>query len=133
MHVIRDDSSLEELEDAEVRTLIDQRVEGLSEYVDTEFSELVYFVIVQSGDRIEDVNAALGFALMSNRFDGIPYGEPAFTPSWEVLEEHTGSYEMVFVLSDDGAGVIVFVMKAEGVPAELRDMCAAYAAVRAGN
>ena len=122
MHVIRTESDLQALEDPDLLDLISQRIADTAEYVD-HFSELVFFVIVEPGDDITAVDASLGFSLLVNRFDGIAFGEPGFTPSWDVLEEHAAYYELVYVLSDDGQGVTVFVTRAEGVSAELLAMC----------
>ena len=122
MHVIRTDSDLQALEDPGLLELIHRRIADTAEFVNT-FGELVFFVIVEPGDDIAGVDDALGFPVMVNRFDGTTLGEPGFTPSWDVLEEHAGFYELVYVLSDDGRGVTVFVIKAEGVPAELLAMC----------
>lgn len=122
MHVIRTESDLQALEDPDLLALIRRRIADTAEYV-ADFSELVFFVIVEPGDGITAVEASLGFPVMANRFDGIAFGEPGFTPSWDVLEEHAGFYELVYVLSDDGQGVTVFVTKAEGVSAELLAMC----------
>lgn len=122
MHVIRTESDLQALEDPDLLDLIRRRIADTAEYVD-HLSELVFFVIVEPGDDIAAVGDALGFSLLANRFDGIAFGEPGFTPSWDVLDEHAGFYELVYVLSDDGQGVTVFVAKAEGVLAELLAMC----------
>lgn len=121
MHVIRTESDLLALEDPNLLALIRRRIADTAEYVD-HFSELVFFVIVEPGDNTA-VDASLGFSLLVNRFDGIAFGEPGFTPSWDVLEEHAAYYELVYVLSDDGQGVTVFVTRAEGVSAELLAMC----------
>jgi len=130
MHVIRTDSDLEALEDPELQALIRQRIADTAEYVD-HFSELVYFVVVQPGDDIADVDEALGFPVMANRFDGIPFGQPGFTPSWDVLAEFPGWFEQVFVTGDDGNGVTLFVSRTQGTPADLLAMCRAYAVVEA--
>ena len=131
MHVIRTDADLEALEDPELLCLIHRRITECVEYV-AHFSELVHFVVVQPGDAVTDIDAALGFPILANRFDGVPYGADGFTPSWDVLAEHTGWFELVYVLSDDGCGVTVFVSKSAGKtedgPAELQAMCRAYAA-----
>ncbi len=122
MHVIRTESDLQALEDPDLLELIRRRIADTAEYVD-HFSELVFFVIVEPGDDITAVDASLGFSLLANRFDGIHFGAPGFAPSWDVLEEHTGFYELVYVLSDDGQGVTVFVTRAEGVLPDLLAMC----------
>lgn len=130
MHVIRTDSDLDSLEDPELLALVRQRIADTAEYVD-HFSELVFFVIVQPGDDIATVDEALGFTVIANRFDGIPFGQAGFTPSWDVLAEFPSWFEMVYVLSDDGNGVTVFVSKASGTPEELLAMCRAFAVVEA--
>lgn len=137
MRVIRTDVDLTALEDPDLLDLIHRRIEEAAEYVD-HFSELVFFIVVQPGDDIADVDEALGFAVMANRFDGIRFGAPAFTPSWDVLAEHPGWFELVYVLGDDGNGVTVFVSKtggtaeaADDVSPELLAMCRAYAVVEA--
>lgn len=126
MHVIRTESDLQALEDPELLALINQRIADTAEYVDT-FGELVFFVIVEPGDCIDAVDTALGFSVMVNRFDGIRFGEAGFTASWDVLEEHAGFYELVYVLGQDGSGVTVFVTRAEGVSPELLSMCRQFA------
>lgn len=137
MHVIRTDSDLDTLEDPELLRLIRGRISDTAEYVD-HFSELVHFVIVQPGDDIADIDEALGFPVMANRFDGTRFGQVGFTPSWDVLAEFPGWFELVYVTGQDGNGVTVFVSKtggtaeaAEGTPADLLAMCRAYAVVEA--
>lgn len=130
MHVIRTESDLQTVEDAGLLDLIRRRIADTAEYVE-HFSDLVFFVIVEPDDGMELVASAIGFSPLTNRFDGTRFGEPGFTPSWEVLEEHVGHYELVYVLSDDGQGVTVFVTKAEGVSAELLSMCRQFAPLEA--
>jgi len=48
-------------------------------------------------------------------------------PACEVIEDHGHCHEMVFVLSDEGTGVILFVPKQPGIDPELLSMCAAFA------
>ena len=37
--------------------------------------------------------------------------DPGFIPSWEICEAHAHWYEITFVLSSDGFGVVVYVPK----------------------
>ncbi len=129
MHVIRDEFDLETLADTELAGLISERIEEASAYVER-FSELVFFVVVEPGDGMEAVAAAIGFSLLENRFDGTACGCKGFTPSWDVLEEHAAFYELVYVLGDDGSGVTVLVSKSEGVSADLLSMCREFAPLR---
>lgn len=127
MLVLRNLASIAQLTDPELRTLIEQRVHALSEFDDCMLSELVMFLVVEPGDPLGDLDAQLGFPVMGNRFDDARFGDSGFEPSFELLEEHAGYYEIVFVLSDDGFGIEVFIPKHPGVPADLLAMCAAYA------
>jgi len=129
MHVIRDEFDLKKVADTELVGLISQRIEEASEYVER-FSELVFFVVVAPGDGMESVATAIGFTPLVNRFNGTAYGCAGFTPSWDVLEEHAGFYELVYVFGDDGSGVTVLVSKSEGVSADLLSMCREFAPLR---
>jgi hypothetical protein len=122
MLVISDPSTLSEVIDPEVRALIERRIEEYGSDAD-----LATFVVVEPGAPFDSLDAQLGFPILSNRFDGKRYGDPGFAPSFEILEEHPGCYEMVFVLADWGDGVIVFIPKHDGVDGRLISLCAEYA------
>lgn len=130
MQVLRDTPSLTTAAsshpDPELRHLIAERIEEFSEY-QSDLADLVVLIHVEPGDLIGDIDSQLGFPVMTNRFTGIRFGEPAFTPSWDVLQEHRAFYEMIFVINDDGFGYELFISKAPGVDAELLAMCAEYA------
>lgn len=113
MQICRDTDTIYEAlrssQDAELHQLISAHIERLQEFGDTDLGELVHFVVFEQGDRITDLDAALGFPIMTNRFDNTRFGQAGFMPSWETVEEHMLWFECVYVLSDDGAGVVVFV------------------------
>ena len=44
-----------------------------------------------------------------------------------MIEEHRSCYELVFIFTDDGYGIAIFVPKVEGVDRELLAMCAQFA------
>ena len=115
MQILRDSKSIEEGArswlDPELRELLAAHVKSLNEYEGFELSELVSFIVFEVCDTVADLDAALGFPIMANRFDGVRFGEPGFSPSWEAIEEHINWFEMVYVLSDDGFGVVVLVSK----------------------
>jgi hypothetical protein len=133
MRVLRDPAAIAQLEAGELHTLLAQRVASLSEFADYELHELVTFVVVQPGDSLEGLEEQLGFDALCNRFDGTRFGDPGFTPSWELLEQHAGYFAIVYVLSDDGFGIEVFVPKQPGVNPELLAMCATYATPAQGR
>ena len=126
MIIVRDLSSIQQISNMEIRRLVTQRMEDLGGDA-FDANALGYFLVVESGDAIEAINAQLGFDILCNRFTGIRYDQPGFTPSFEFVEEFPACYDVVFVLSDDGYGVEVFVQKANGVPPDLLAMCHRYA------
>ena len=126
MRVIRAAAEAGELPDEDVRVLVQQRITMLSE--DESYDPAIhgYFIVIEAHDSTDAVDQHLGFSVLSNRWDGTHFRQPTFTPSFEMIEEHKGCYEVVFVLSDSGYGVIVFVPK-EHVDPDLLAMCRAYA------
>ena len=134
MYVLRDAAAVRAFlsagVDAELQGLIDGRIGELAEYTD-EIGELVTFIVVQAGDAVEQIDAALGFGILSHRFDAVPFGAPGFMPSWESLIEHAGWFELTYVLGDDGFGIVIYVPKAEALAPELLAMCSRYAAADA--
>lgn len=89
----------------ELHQLITDYVERLSDGEDFELGNLVHFVVMHKDDTVVELEAALGFSVMTNRSSGCCYGDPDFLPSWD----HHHWYEMVYVLADDGFGIVVFV------------------------
>ena len=95
----------------ELRQLITGYVDRLSDGEGFELGNLVHFVVMHRDDTVVELEAALGFSVMTNRSNGCRYGDPDFLPSWELIEAHRYWYEMVYVLADDGFGFVVFVDK----------------------
>ncbi len=77
--------------------------------------DLATFVIPAPGDSMADIEAAAGIPIATNFIDGVRYGEPDFMPSFEWVMDHGGLYEIPYVLSDDGSGVVLIVPDCEGV------------------
>lgn len=126
MIIVRDLSAIHQVSNPEIRELVLQRMDDLGGDA-FDANALGYFLIVESGDTLESLSAQVGFAILCNRFTGIRYDQTGFTPSFEFVEEFPACYDMVFILSDDGYGVEVFVQKAKGVPPDLLAMCQRYA------
>lgn len=131
MQIIRDPADVATIQDSSIRRLVEQRIfdlgkpDGPKEPFD--LAALSYFVIVEAGDSIATIDAQLGFSVLANRFSGIRFGQPGFVPSFEFVEEFSGCFEMVFIISDDGFGIEVFVPKTAGITTELLEMCQRYA------
>lgn len=124
MQLVRDGASAAALGDAGMRMLIEQRFAALRA---DEAEDLCYFIVVEEGDKAEQLGEHLGFSILHSRLDDLRFDEPAFHRSWEVLEEHPSCYEMVIVLSDDGAGVEILIPKVPGIDPDLMALCRRYA------
>ena len=80
-------------------------------------------IIVEPGDSLSDIEKEIGFPILTNLFDDITYPDPDFMPSCEVLEDHGGFYEMLFILGDGEEAIEIFIPKT-GVDSLLLAMCA---------
>lgn len=109
--------------DPELRALIARRVEELAGYGAEDIGELVHFLVVEPGDTIEAIEAELGFSPLVNFVNGARFGDPGFTPSWELAERRGSWFELVFVLSDDGFGWVVLVAEAAELASTLEIYC----------
>ncbi len=127
MLIVRDPSSTGAITESDIRALVKQRFSMLLSDEPDDGELCAYFILVDPGDTVDQLSAQAGFSLLSNRFTGIRFGTPGFTPSFEILEEHPSCYELVFVLGDDGYGIELFVPKVPGIDPELLAMCMQYA------
>ena len=133
MIALRDAAQLPEIANTEVRHLVAQRIQDLSQDEPWDADVLGPFIVVEPGDQLAAVDRQLGFSIMTSRINGAHFGDPSFVPCHEILEEHPGSYEIVFILDDSGYGITVFVTKDLAVDASLLAMCARYAVASASD
>lgn len=89
------------LEGNEVHALLEAHVERLAEYADFDLTDLAMFAIVMPGDTLEGIEEELGRALIN---DAGVFIEPP-----EIIQRHTDWFELAFILSDDGFGLVLFV------------------------
>jgi hypothetical protein len=108
MRLLRETSSIEDaprsITDPELRELIEGHIDRLSEYDDYQLSELIHIIVVEIGDCYAQLGPFIGS-----------------TP--EVVQEHSDWYELVYVISDDGFGVVVFVPKDQSTDPRLLAIC----------
>jgi len=110
-----------------LQELLTKRVEQLTEDGDADVGEFAHFLVVRPGDTPFDVETELGFSILTNLVDGARHGSPDFEPSWEWIMRHGGWFELVYVLSDDGFGWVVFIQDDEATDADLLAVCREYA------
>lgn len=84
-------------------------------------------IIAEPGDTLISLEEHSGCPIASNLFDDSRFPDPDFVPDCEIIEEHATCYEMVFILNDDGFGVLIFVPKHPGIDRELLSLCRIHA------
>jgi len=93
--------------DPTLRRILTDRVEQLAEYDGYDLGELAHFLLVQPGDTLEAIEAALGFSLTT------------YDP--ETVTEHGGWVEAIFVVSDDGFGWVLLMPDELDIPLGLEE------------
>ena len=133
MIVLRDPQATSQLTDPYIHELVSLRWSQLLAGEPYDYDRHGYMVIVEPGDTVEQLEQEIGLPVLHGLFDDVPYGDPDFTPCFEILEEHTYEkrriYEMVFISNDDGFATTVFVPTSEGIPTDLLAMCRSFATV----
>ena len=120
MHILRHahevSAFIETYPDHTVTALVQQRLSELLQDDDLTMEELVFFVVPDSGETIQQLVEAIGTDLLT--VDGCPL--------WEFIEEYSTCYEFVIVLDDSGFGAEVFIPKT-GMDADLLALCQMHA------
>ena len=127
MFIVRDPASINDIPDLGIRALVDQRFSQILSGEPYNYDRHGYMIVVEPGDSIESLESETGCSILHNPFDGSRYGGADFTPCFEALEEHRHCFEMLFILSDSGFGIALFIPKHPGIDADLLAMCAEYA------
>jgi hypothetical protein len=122
MLILKSPSSIDFITDHDILKLVKLRHDQLGD----EMFDSVF--IIEAGDTVEDIEQEIGFSLLTNLFDDVRYPDPDFVPCFEVLEDHGGCYEMLFILSDGDDAIEIFIPKT-GVDPLLLSMCSQFAVV----
>jgi hypothetical protein len=126
VNVVKTLADTDQISNTAIRALVRERINDLGGDA-FNATELGYFLVVEGGDALEGINDQLGFEILCNRMTGVRYDQADFFPSFEFVEEFPSCYDMVFILSDDGFGVEIFVPMDEGIHHDLLAMCQRYA------
>ena len=117
MLIIQNRSQLHHIIHPDIHKLVTLRLTQLDSILPTPM------IIMEPGDSLSDIEEEIGFPILTNLFDDISYPDPDFMPCCEVLEDHGGCYEMLFIFCDGEEAVEIFIPK-NGVDASLLSMCA---------
>ena len=126
MQVIRDPASLSHVTDPAIRQLIQHRIATIAS--DEPYDATVHgcFLVLEEGDQLEAINRQLGFDILTNRWTGLRWDHPDYTPAFEFIEEHQSCYEALFIRDDSGFGIVLLTPKDIGIP-EVIAMCKRFA------
>jgi hypothetical protein len=123
---IRGPTDLSSIADPDIRSLLSLRMDQLGDgepYNPQVYGELY---VAEEFDTAETLEAATGVFITTNPFDGRRHGHPDFAPVCEFIEVHPACFELVFIMSDEGA-VAIFVPKHPSIDRELTAFCTAFA------
>jgi hypothetical protein len=127
MLLIRGPDQVRRIDDPDTRRLVEQRLVEIcagQPYAPEVHGDMI---VAQPGDTLASLEKQGDLALASSPVDELYFPDPDFVPFCETIEEHPGCYEMVFILSDDGYGVLIFVPDQPDIDSELLALCRAYA------
>ena len=120
MHILRHapevSAFIQTYPDQAISALVQRRLSELLADDDSPMEQLVFFVVPDSGETIQQLVEAIGTDLLT--VDGCPL--------WEFIEEYSTCYEFVIVLDDSGFGAEVFLPKT-GMDADLLALCQLHA------
>ncbi|EQB17810.1 hypothetical protein L284_06420 [Novosphingobium lindaniclasticum LE124] len=89
------------LEGNEIHTLLEAHLDRLAEYDGFDLEDLAMFAIVMPGDALDGIEDDLGRSLIDSA--------GTFIQPPEIIHRHAGWFEVAFILSDDGFGLVLFV------------------------
>ncbi|QSR17178.1 hypothetical protein CA833_08260 [Novosphingobium sp. KA1] len=89
------------LEGNEVHALLEAHLDRLAEYDGFDLEDLAMIAIVAPGDTLDSIEFDLGRSLIDSA--------ETFIQPPEIIQRHTDWFEVAFILSDDGFGLVLFV------------------------
>lgn len=126
MLILRDPAAVSGVPDPAVAKLLALRFDQLSEDEPYDPDINGFFIVVEPGDTVAALEEASGCWITQGLLSEARYGEADFSPCFEFLDEHPFCYEMVFITSDSGYGVL-FAIPKSGIDDELLRFCREYA------
>ncbi len=114
----------ETVTDPELRKLLTDRVH---DWTATGLLGLTHLLIVEPGDTEEAIVDAIGFPPLVSPLDGLRFGADGFVTPWDWLERHSGFFELIFTVGNDGFAFVLLIENVDGVDPELLSLCRAYA------
>ena len=104
--------------------LLASHLKFMSEY---DGDESLTVLLVERGDTLATVDAAMDHRFLVNAYSGKRYGEADFAPCFETLQEHQTFYEMFFIEGGGELGISVVIPRRPDIDPSLLAMCAQHA------
>ncbi len=130
MIALRDPSMADRVADPWLREHITQRFTEMcpdDDFEDYDPDINGFMIVVEPGDTVEQLESEADCPVLGDPWDDTRFGDPDFTPSFEVLEEHDRFYELVLVPDCGDFGVVIFIPKYTGIDPALLSFCSRYA------
>ena len=133
MQYIRGPTDARRIDDPGIRHLVDERFAQVCNGEPYDADIHGEMIVVEPGDTLSSLERETELPISYNPYDESHFPEdPDFISVAEHVEEHVGAYEMTFILTDEGAGAILFIPRQPGIDAQLLDLCARFS-VRAAE
>ena len=128
MLILRETETISAITDEQLRQLIVQRIQEISECSPWDADEMGPIVLLEPGDTATDLEAIMGFSILEGIFDEAHFGDEDFAPSFESATAVSAYlFELVYIVSDSGYGYDIFVMNRPGIDPTLLAFCETYA------
>lgn len=116
MHIIRSAEALARALDSpldpELLAILRGHAERLADYADIAFEELAKMLVIEAGELLADAGEIQ-----------VGAGGGEFSHPPEFVRRHARWFEAVFILSDDGLGLVLIVEQGEGADPDLIAAC----------
>lgn len=119
MIVLRSPADVAAIKHSGIHRLIRERLSEMK--LDEPFDQFGELILVESGDNPGAIESSSGCWITTGLFGDENFGSPDFMPSFEWLEHHPEAecWEMLFVMSDDGFGTVLFVPDSPDIDPDL--------------
>lgn len=74
-------------------------------------ADLTHLLVVSAADTEGIIEEEVAFSPVVS--DGIRFGQPNFSPHWDVLHNHGGWFEVTFCIGNGGWAVVMFINDGE--------------------
>lgn len=106
MITIYDEQAAQVLADDTLRELVRGHITTAKE---NGLENLTCIAVIEPADSEQTIRDELGFSPLRNPLSNTRFGDPGFSPAWDWLEVHSGWYELIFTVGDEGFAYIIFV------------------------